>query len=277
MINRQTYEIFSQGSTTYFYSSLFFPREIKEDVFKLYSYMRTADDFCDNIPQDKKGFETFKKNTYKALKKGKSNDKIIQNIVDIHKKYDCKKEWLDAFLDAMQSDFENMKCETMEDSKKYMYGSAEVVGLYITAILSLPKRSRESAKMLGRSMQYINFLRDIKEDNKLSRQYIPQTSVNKHGLESLEETEARKKPKAFKNMMREEIKRYRKWSKQGEKGFKHIPKRMLIPIKTANDLYHWTAKQIEKDPFKIYNKKITPTKAVVGTKLISNAWSIERK
>ena len=44
-MDKETKNIFKKGSKTYFNSSLFFPRDVREDVFKLYSFVRTADDF----------------------------------------------------------------------------------------------------------------------------------------------------------------------------------------------------------------------------------------
>lgn len=277
MIDSVTYKIFSKGSTTYFYSSLFFPSKIKEDIFKLYSYVRTADDFVDEIPQDKNGFDKFKKETYKALKTGKSKNKIVQNYVDLHQKHKFETHWLDAFLQSMEEDFVKTNYEDMKETLNYIYGSAEVIGLFVAKILNLPKESFEEAKMLGRSMQYINMLRDIKEDNKLNRQYIPKKILNTYGLPNLKYETVKKNETAFKKLMTAEIKRYRLWKKQGEKGYKYIPKRLLIPIKTANDLYEWTSKQIENNPLIVFEKKVVPSKAVIGQNLVSNAWYLERK
>ena len=44
-MNKVIYKIFKQGSKTYFYSSIFFPASVKQDVFTLYAFVRKADDF----------------------------------------------------------------------------------------------------------------------------------------------------------------------------------------------------------------------------------------
>ena len=51
--------VFKAGSTTYFNSSLFFPRKMRADVFALYGFVRVADDLVDAIPQDAVGFARF--------------------------------------------------------------------------------------------------------------------------------------------------------------------------------------------------------------------------
>ena len=54
------YETFRQGSKTYFNSTRFFPEPVRSDVFLLYGFVRTADDFVDAVPQDRNGFERFR-------------------------------------------------------------------------------------------------------------------------------------------------------------------------------------------------------------------------
>ena len=53
MIDRTLQSIFRAGSRTYYYSTLFFPPEVKQDVFTLYSFVRVADDYVDSVPQQK--------------------------------------------------------------------------------------------------------------------------------------------------------------------------------------------------------------------------------
>ena len=55
----------------------------------------------------------------------------------------------------------------MEELIDYMYGSAEVVGLMMARIMGINREADFCARMLGRAMQYINFIRDIDEDGKL--------------------------------------------------------------------------------------------------------------
>jgi len=70
--------------------------------------------------------------------------------------------------------------------------------------------------------------------------------------------------------MRFQVGRYRAWQKEAEKGFHFIPKQYLVPIKTASDLYSWTADIIEQDPFIVYEKKIKPGKIHVLVTGIKN-------
>ena len=83
MINKTIYSIFHKGSRTMFYSSLFFPKKIRNDVFICYAFVRRADDLVDKIPQNKEGFYWFKQK-YEQAKNGKrTGDIVIDSFVDL--------------------------------------------------------------------------------------------------------------------------------------------------------------------------------------------------
>lgn len=269
---RQKFKRIAQkGSKTYFNSTLFFPKKIREEVFTLYSFVRVADNFVDKIPQDKNGFLKFQKDFNTAYISNASQNVVLQEFVLLMKRRKFKKEWVDAFLSAMRSDLNHKKCKTLSDTLLYMYGSAEVVGLMMAQLLNLSPKSHPYAKYLGRSMQYINFLRDIEEDNGLKRQYIPQEFLKKNGLLSLNKKVVAQNQENFIKLMHTEIKRYLKWQKEAEKGYKYIPYRYLIPIKTASDMYNWTAHQMYNDPLRVYEQKIKPSKLRIYFTIFKNS------
>lgn len=252
-------KIFKNGSKTYYYSSVFFPPDVKEDVYKLYSFVREADDYVDVIPQRKKEFYNFKDRYHLALRGMKTGDAVIDGFVDLMKEREFDPSWVDAFLYSMESDLYINSYETIGSLMQYLYGSAEVVGLMMAKILNLPEESYEYAQHLGRAMQYVNFVRDINEDLSLGRNYFPRKEFIINQLKSLEPEEAINHPEGFKNFIRTQISRFREWQHEAEKGFKYIPRRYLIPIKTASEMYKWTAGIIDKDPFAIYQRKIKPS------------------
>lgn len=270
MINKTLQNIFKKGSKTYFNSSLFFPKEVRNDVFILYGFVRTADDYVDVVPQQKKAFNSFIKTYKKALKGKKANNIVIDSFVDLIKRKKFSLKWIDAFLHSMSMDLSVKKYKRLKDTEKYIYGSAEVIGLMMASIMDLPEKSYHNAQHLGKAMQYINFIRDLAEDLKLGRIYFPQEELKRFKLKSLDEDYSKKHDKQFKALMRSQCGIYKKWQIIAEKGFSYIPKRYLIPIKTASDMYLWTARQIEKDPFIVYRKKVKPSKLRIILTLIRN-------
>lgn len=270
MINKQLYNIFNKGSTTYFYSSLFFPKNIREEVFILYSFVRLADDFVDTIPQKRIDFIKFKKSFEKAAIGKKTDNEIINNFIKLFYKKQFKKKWIDAFFTSMEMDLSNKTYKNLQDIEKYIFGSAEIVGLMMAKIMNLPKQSYTAARKLAKAMQFINFIRDIDEDIQLQRTYIPLSHLNEFGLKNLTYNEIINKLDMFKKLITKEIKIYYKWQNEAEKGYKYIPKKYLIPIKTAADMYKYTADILLKNPLIVYKKKVKPSKIKIIYTAIKN-------
>jgi len=270
-IDKTIHSLFKRGSKTYYYSTLFFPQKVKKDVFILYSFLRKADDYVDQIPQDIDGFYAFKDRYNSAFKGSVTGDVVIDSFVDLANRKNFDKKWVDAFLKSMEMDTYQSTYNNLEELMTYLYGSSEVVGLFMAKIMDLVPESYTAARNLGRSMQYINFIRDIDEDIDLGRTYFPQDDMEEFGLESLEEKHTIKKPENFKGFIRKQLDTYKIWQKEAEKGFIYIPYRNLISIKTASDMYNWTARRIEKDPFIVYKMKVKPSIPKIVSNVFSNS------
>ncbi|MGE4453849.1 MAG: phytoene/squalene synthase family protein [Sphaerochaeta sp.] len=166
--------IFRNGSKTYYFSSRFFPPQVRRDVYALYGFVRVADNLVDDQPVDPDRFHTFRKTYIQAYHSGTSSgDEVIDAFIELQRRKHFDPAWTEAFLDSMEHDLSESTCETLEDVLTYIYGSAEVIGLFMARIMDLEEASFPYAAMLGRAMQYINFIRDIAEDNGLGRRYLP--------------------------------------------------------------------------------------------------------
>lgn len=264
MVHEQHEHIFRRGSKTYYFSSRFFPKPVREDVFTLYGFVRIADNLVDEHPVDPARFYAFREKYAKSLATGEpSGDLIIDSFLELQKRKGFDPAWTEAFLDSMQHDLVRSTCNTLEETLTYIYGSAEVIGLFMAKIMDLPKASYPAAAMLGRAMQYINFIRDIEEDNGLRRRYLPLAGTTLKGLDS---ASVRANPEEFKRFVRKELELYRSWQSEAAKGYHHIPRRYRIPIMTAADMYCWTARVIQKNPCIVFTKQIKPTKTRIMRK-----------
>jgi phytoene synthase len=140
MSERVLDSIFKKGSTTFFYSSKFFPSDVKRDVTKLYAFVRTADDYVDSIPQQAEAFYSFKERYHAALEGTPADDEVIDSFVELQQRMGFDQSWIDAFFDSMEMDISKEHYSTMEEVETYLYGSAEVVGLMMARIMRLPPR-----------------------------------------------------------------------------------------------------------------------------------------
>ncbi|MFA6906141.1 MAG: phytoene/squalene synthase family protein [Sphaerochaeta sp.] len=272
MVAEKHEQIFRSGSKTYYFSSRFFPPAVRRDVYALYGFVRVADNLVDDQPVDPTAFHAFRRTYTEALRSGKaSGDVIIDAFLELQRRKQFDPAWTEAFLDSMEHDLSSSTCDTLDEVLTYIYGSAEVIGLYMARIMDLSEEAFGYAAMLGRAMQYINFIRDIKEALAIGRHYLP---LGSSGLASLEQSYAQTHEKQFAAFIREELKRYQRWQKEAQKGYRFIPRRYRIPIMTAADMYCWTAQQIAKDPFIVYKKRIKPPKARILRKGIAHTLGV---
>ena len=270
-ITRVHRRLFKNGSRTYFNSSFFFPKSIRRDVYILYGFVRLADNYVDSVPQDREGFYRFQNRYRLAFAGTPSGETVIDTFVDLIHRRGFDPEWVDAFLFSMEQDLTKRNYDSLDETLRYIYGSAEVIGLFMAKILDLDPESYQYAQYLGRAMQYINFIRDIHEDRSLGRRYLPLTETS---LSSLSEEQAVAQSEEFRNFIREQVKRYLEWQTIAEKGYRYMPKRYLVPVKTASDMYSWTARALAKDPFMVFRQKVKPTKIRIFTQALKNIFGI---
>ena len=274
-------QIFKKASKTYYYSSIFFPPEIQTKISRLYSFVRIADDYVDSVPQNKNGFLEFRSNYNRLLENpsyeaqfiysNNLDSEIIQSFISLIHEESFDLNWVESFLDSMQMDTEEaFVYQTMEQTKKYIYGSASVIGLFVSKILNLESESYRGAELLGDAFQYINFIRDIAEDVSVGRCYFPQTELEKFELLNLNEGECRAKPENFKRFIEAQVYTYSKWQLKAEDYFKFIPKKYRIAIATASDMYAWTGLEISRNPFLVFEKKVKPRKRRIFLTALKN-------
>lgn len=153
---------------------------IHDPVYAIYGFVRLADEIVDTFHNhDKKVlFERFKQDTYWALNEKISLNPILESFQRVFHEYEMEQELVDAFLYSMELDL----FETQYDEagyKRYIYGSAEVVGLMCLHVFCQGDKSqyqtlKSDACALGSAFQKINFLRDIKSDfEERGRVYFP--------------------------------------------------------------------------------------------------------
>ena len=254
--------IFAKASSTYYATSLFFPKSFKASVFCLYAFVRTADDYVDAVVPDRAGFFAFKQQTESAWGGAMTGNHIVDDFVALARKCGFEKTWIDAFLQSMEDDLAVKSYPTFADLERYIFGSADVIGYMMAALMRLPKETYVFAGALGKAMQIINFIRDIREDLALGRVYMPQEDMKQFGLSQISEPPHDEEyRKSFEALIRFEIVRYREVLSVATRGFRYIPYRLRVPIVTASNLYAWVADRIDDDPNIVWRKgKVRPSR-----------------
>lgn len=155
-------------------------KRFHKPIYAVYGYVRLADEIVDSFHDfnKKELLEEFKKNTWEAIDNKISTNPILHAFQLIVNEYKIDRELIVSFLYSMELDLEK-KSYNEAFYEKYIYGSAEVVGLMCLRIFcegnnELYNKLIEPARRLGAAFQKVNFLRDLKADFKeLGRVYFP--------------------------------------------------------------------------------------------------------
>ncbi|MBT8278017.1 MAG: phytoene/squalene synthase family protein [Bacteroidia bacterium] len=186
-VGNQCSEIVTKSySTSFSMATKMLSKSIRKDIYNIYGFVRFADEIVDTFHDyDKeKLFTRFEKDLELALKERISLNPILNSFQETFHNYNLEKAHVDAFMNSMRMDLHKSKYLTDEEYKKYIYGSADVVGLMCLKVFVKGDEDKfnglkDSAMSLGSAFQKVNFLRDLKADHEdLNRTYFPNTDLN---------------------------------------------------------------------------------------------------
>jgi phytoene/squalene synthetase len=223
-------------STSFSLGTRFLGKEFRKPVYAIYGYVRFADEIVDTFHgyDQKAMFDTFKTRTYEAIEKGISSNPILHSFQWAVNTYDIDHHLIDAFLDSMEMDLYK-KDYSQDGLDKYIYGSAEVVGLMCLKVFTSKKNDYDEmlyyAKKLGSAFQKVNFLRDIKDDYQdKGRTYFPGADFNN-----------------FNNQIKKEIEEdIREEFSEARKGIKMLPRGARFGVYLAYVYYLQLFKKIKR-------------------------------
>lgn len=155
-------------------------KSIRKPIYQIYGFVRVADEIVDSFHEfnKKQLLDEFEKETNLSIERKISTNPILNSFQEAVNTYKIDLELINSFLYSMHMDLDARIYEK-ESYDKYIYGSAEVVGLmclyvFVNGDKSEFERLAPEAKKLGSAFQKINFLRDIHQDGvELGRTYFP--------------------------------------------------------------------------------------------------------
>ena len=166
--------VIKRYSTSFYFSSNLLSKSIRQDIFNIYGFVRLADEIVDTFHEfpKKELLEEFEKELWRSIDNGISLNPILNSFQYTVNKYSIPADLISSFLDSMKMDLEKREYDTVEEYKKYIYGSADVVGLmclrvFVDGSENLYNELSPFAISLGSAFQKVNFLRDIKDDSNI--------------------------------------------------------------------------------------------------------------
>ncbi len=184
-----------QSHTSFYWAMRLLPREKRDAMFAIYTFCRKVDDIVDNPgPVENKRNQLKKwRDEIIAIFEGEADDQLSQQILRAKKSFALRKEDFLAIIEGMLMDLgdkEKPGRVRIQDMKKltiYCDKVAGAVGRLSNQVFNIPNdRSYELASTLGRALQLTNILRDLREDAKMDRLYIPREILKKNGIKETE-------------------------------------------------------------------------------------------
>jgi len=233
--------ITNEYSTSFSYAVRILKKEKREAIYNIYGFVRVADEIVDTFLDHNREVMIlqFEKDFYRDLENRISFNPVLNSFIQTVIKYNIPTELIDAFLRSMKMDL-NPQDYNQALYEKYIYGSANVVGLMCLMVFVEGDQKKydllkHSAEKLGSAFQKVNFLRDYKEDlNTLSRQYFP--NIENEGMTQENKT-----------LIVEDI---RKDFSIAYEGIKQLPTDVRLGVYVAYKYYLLLLNKIEKSTAK---------------------------
>jgi 15-cis-phytoene synthase len=184
----------SQHGRTFFLATRLLAPQQRPAVHALYGFARRADDILDDfepsVPTAVRAdqLQSLATNLFNRLVAGATDDDdpALAAVVHTSRKYGIPWELFDDFLGSMRMDLTTTDYPNRAALDRYMYGSAEVIGLQMLPVLGTVCAREEAAPYaaaLGKAFQLTNFLRDIDEDLERGRIYLPADELAVHQVD----------------------------------------------------------------------------------------------
>lgn len=218
IIVRQARTVLREYSTSFFIVTRFLPPEKRDKVEAIYAAVRYPDEIADTFPLsaeeraarlDRWALDYEIALTANSIQKAlKLNVPcFLASFAKVVREAGIPAEHYRSFLSAMRLDVWPRQFQTLDDLiESYIYGSAIVVGYFLTYVYgsSTPQdfdRAMRSARHLGIALQLTNFLRDVAEDQRRGRLYLPLDLLHGAGIEEEADATAPEQQAAFHHVL----------------------------------------------------------------------------
>jgi len=251
---------------TYYLATLLLPAAKRPYVHALYGFARYADDIVDHLDADAERFESWSAEFVSDIELGTSSDPVCRAVIDTIGRWDIRRSYFSDFLEAMRADLTVTSYPTYDDLAKYMWGSAAVIGLQMLPILERADPDTDWEVLepyaidLGLAFQYTNFLRDVAEDLRLGRIYLPQDALHAFGVDPGRLQRAARRGQVdepIRNLLATEIARARDLYRHAAPGIELVHPTSRDCLRTALVLYSRILDQIEDAEYNVFGHRVS--------------------
>jgi phytoene synthase len=251
----------AQSGSSFYYSFLFLPAERRRAITALYAFCREVDDIVDEVSDV--GLARTKLAWWRTevanLFAGHPQHPVARALAPFITPYGLDAGRLNEIIDGMEMDLVHHRYADFEALKLYCHRAAGVVGQLSASIFGYSNPSTlEYAEALGIAFQLTNIIRDVGEDARRGRVYLPADELARFGL-GAEDILARRGGDAFEKLMAFQYERAQSYY---ETAFAKLAAEDRAPQRAGlimAAIYRTLLVEIQRDGFQVLEQRIALT------------------
>ena len=258
-MNNPIARIVRHARSNFFWSFVFLDSAKRDAIFAAYAFARHTDDIVDDAPSAEEARERLAewRTDLDACYGGSPQSDITRVLQPIIEKYSIPKVYFNELVSGVEMDLSITRYATFDELQTYCYRVASVVGLICIEIFGYSDpETRNYATNLGVGLQLTNILRDVGEDARRDRIYLPAEDLNRFGC-SEEGVLSRQATDDFRAMMRVQCDRARSYYEKAEENLSDVDRKSMFPAETMGRIYYAILEKIEKRNYDVFADRVT--------------------
>jgi len=269
-------DITKEHSKTFYFASLFLAPEKRRAIWAVYAFCRIADDFADSrAPAAERlaSIDEWQARLY-ASYDGRPNHEVTVAFADAIRRFEIPMQPALDLLRGARSDVTVRRYATYDELLDYCYHVASTVGLLTCPILGFEAGAPAYGIALGRAMQMTNILRDVGEDARAGRIYLPAEDLRRFDYSEGRLLEG-VVDENFIELMRFQIARVRTMYAEAEPGIELLAPASRFTVRMAFSLYRRILDEIERNGYDVFTKRaFVPMSAKLRMAMMTGLLSI---
>lgn len=247
-------EITREHSRTFFIASSLMRAEHRRAIQALYAFCRVSDDIVDRNDGDRQA--DLRAWRQRSLSSHPGNDDLVALAwADACARYQIPRQYAEQLLDGVAGDLVATRYATFADLSRYCYAVASTVGLMVMHIVGYAgKEAIPYAVKLGVALQMTNILRDVAEDWRNGRLYLPTEELAAYGL-SEADIAAGVVDDRWRAFMRFQIERTRQLFAEALPGVALLGSSSRFAVQAAAELYAAILDDIEAHDYDVFSRR----------------------
>ena len=251
----------AQSGSSFHYSFRLLPPDRRRAITALYSFCREVDDVVDEVSdlEVARVKLAWWRTEIDAVYTGTPQHPVALALQPVVRRYALPKGHLQTIIDGMQMDLDQVRYLAFADLETYCHRVAGVVGLLSAEIFGYEDpATREYARDLGIAFQLTNIIRDVGEDARRGRIYLPQDELARFGVAPSDVLRGQSSP-AFVALMRFEVERARAWYDRALAKLPARDRRAQRAGLAMAAIYRTLLDEIARDGYRVLDRRIALT------------------